>query len=167
MDKPNLKKMEEQFEILTECLAELEVEAQVVPADDTFMLPSLAVPLDTGVDGYERVMVINYVPLDASLDLIEYTDFIQIYMELPYDLSRVPDDALMTGLDALNRKLPVGQCFTLAPKPGQPYAKMAGMRCMFPSRKGEDVDESVFIETLLLFDLSGDAVAQEFAEWMS
>ena len=161
MDEEKLQEMERHLGLLKTYLEAEEVEAEVLPADDKFALPTLIAVINEDENDNQRVAIVNYVMLD---EIVDQTDFIQFYVELPLDCSAYADDVLHTTLNDLNRKLPVGFAFVVAPRPDMTFAKMVGLRYMFPFPKGSEISEGVFIDALFMFDMSCEAVVQRFAE---
>ncbi|MDR0469967.1 MAG: hypothetical protein LBH09_08345, partial [Peptococcaceae bacterium] len=101
----------------------------------------------------------NYVPLP---DVGEYADFLQIFVQLPYDLSGIERGELLSAIDELNQQLPLGHCMTVKPRPDLIYANTIGIRHMYAYPNGQKIDDGCLLEALMLFMLSCDMVELRF-----
>ena len=154
-----LEEMERKLCIIADFIEDDEAKCQVYPASADFDLPTLVlqVPVDEGET--PRTVLMNFVPLPEGG---EYTDFIQFYLEFPFDLSGRKEADLLKDVDKLNRQLPLGHIMTLAPRPDHKYKTMIGMRYMYALSKEREIDDGNLLEALMLFLLSSDGVEMEF-----
>ena len=154
-----LDEMERKLCVIADFMEDDEVTCDIIPASEEFDLPSLMIRLPEDDHGLPRILLMNYVPFPEAS---ESTDFIQFYIELPYDLSAYDEPSLYKAIDELNRQLPLGHCMTLSPRPDLPYEKMVSMRYIYALSNERELDEGNLLEALMLFLLSCDAVEMRF-----
>jgi hypothetical protein len=130
-----------------------------MPASDEFDLPSLVVELPDDDHGFPRDLVMNFIPLPEAG---EFTDFLQFYIELPYDLSGIEKNELLATIDDLNRQLPLGHCVTIKPRPDLKYPNSIGVRYICAFSNEREIDDGCLLEMLMLFMFSCDAVELRF-----
>ena len=150
-----LDEMERKLCVIADFIEDDEASCEVYPASEEFELPTLVLQPPHDENELPRTTMLNFVPLP---DGGEYTDFIQFYLEFPFDLSHYGEAELLRTVDELNRQLPLGHVMTLAPRPDQPDARRIGMRYMYALSNEREIDDGNLLEALMLFLLSSDAV---------
>ena len=158
-EKKILDEMERKLWVIVDIIEDDEVRCEMYPASEEYVLPTLVIHLPEDDHDLARLLLLNFVPIP---DAGEFTDFLQFYIEFPYDLSAYEEPELLKAIDELNRQLPLGHCMTLKPRPDQQYEKMIAMRYMYTLPNEEDIDDGVLLETLMLFMMSCDAVEMRF-----
>ena len=159
MEQDVLDEMERKLCFIADIVEDDEVECEVYTADAGFELPTLVIHLPDDLHDLPRILLMTFVPIP---EVGEFTDYIQFYLEFPYDLSDYEEIDLLRAIDGLNRQLPLGHASTLVPRKDQLYEKMASLRYMYAISNEQEIDEGNLLETLMLFLISCDAVEERF-----
>ena len=155
-----LEEMERKLCIIADFIEDDEARCEVYPASEEFELPTLVLQPPHDENETPRTTLLNFVPLPEGGD---FTDFIQFYLEFPFDLSRYGETELLRAIDELNRQIPLGHVMTLAPRPESSDKRMIGMRYMYALSNEREIDDGNLLEALMLFLLSSDAVEMRFS----
>jgi len=159
-DQEKLDEMERKLCVIADLIeGGNEDSCKIIPASEVFELPTLVVLLPDDEQDLPRIVMMNIVPM---LEVNEYTDFIQLYIEFPYDLSNYEEPELLSVINDLNRTIPLGHCITLKNRPDHKYEKMIGMRYMYAISNEREIDDGALIEMMILFQVSCDAVEMRF-----
>lgn len=161
MNNQTIDDMTGSLSAICDFLNEMEIDAELYPAGQQFPLPSLIIWADGPKEQGGQVIINNYVPIDANA---ESTNFMQFYIEFPIDLGGIGEADLLRELDLLNRALPMGHAMTVAPRPDMTFERMAGARYMFGVSDSEPIDGDVYLEMLMMFSLSCEAIRQKLDE---
>jgi hypothetical protein len=139
--------------------AEMGFTSQLVPG----VIPTLVVTMPSEEEAPELVMTINPLPLDEG---DAYTDYIQIYVEMPLDLDEFAELTFLRELDVINKKLPLGACVRIEPREDLAAEQMMGLRYVFTAEKDRLLAKETFEEMFLMVVLSCDGALQHFLDLM-
>ena len=139
----------QELEALSVYYGDMEISSRVIQASRMAPLPSLVAMLDQGEED-PWVLTNSFVPLDS--ETAEFTKYLQFYCEIPGSLEEVDRLTLLEGLSRLNQTLPYGTALLVEPRPELPL--MAAVRSVQGFPLNEPIDQGVFTEDAILFQLS-------------
>lgn len=147
--------MKEDLKVLSGYCENIGLQTVPIPRSLANPIPALAILLEDDEQGRVRMMTASFLPLDRKD--VEFTKYLQFYLELQNSLEGIDRVELLELLMWLNARLSVGCCVLREAEGDRP------MRVILRSSQGcplcEAVDVAVFTEKLLLFDNDCDAVS--------
>ncbi len=140
------------LEALSIYCEDMEIPSRIIQASRLAPLPSLIAMLDGGEEDSPWVLTNSFMPLDS--ETAEFTKFLQFYCELPGSLDGVDRLTLLEGVSRLNQTLPFGTALVVEPRPELELPRMAAVRTVQGFPLDRPVDQGVFTEDVLLFEMS-------------
>lgn len=125
--------------------------AGIVPASQETPLPSLVAKAEAE-DVTTLVLTNSFVPLDT--ESAEFTKYLQFYCELSGSLEEVDRGTLLECLNRLNQTLPFGAALLVEPRPELELPLMAAVRSVQGFHLESPIDQGVFTEDAILFQIS-------------
>lgn len=135
----------------------MHVESHIIPAAEATPMPTLAAMLQKDDRDRQRVIVHSFQPYER--EEAEYTKYLQFYAELPCELEGLAPETLLSFVCRVNQALPLGFCFPVPPRPALGLGQMIGVRSIQGFPITESIDQGVFTEDTILFNLSCELVS--------
>lgn len=142
------------FEELKEYYSDMGVSAKILMPTEETPMPTLAAVLPPDEQNRPRVLTHTFQPLEK--EDAEYTKFLQFYAELPVPLDKIPRASLLEALCGLSLYLPTGAPCLIPARDGLHLPQTAALRVLQGFPISESIDQGVFTEAALLFNLSCD-----------
>lgn len=130
--------------------------ARVLPSSQAAPMPSL-VAVAEAEDVDPLMLTHSFLPLDS--ESAEFTKYLQFYCELPGSLEKVDRLTLLECVNRLNQTLPYGTALLVEPRPELELPLMAAVRSVQGFQLELPIDQAVFTEDAILFQLSCHMVA--------
>lgn len=151
----NEEVMAQDFEALRSYYEAMEIKTQLIPATKALPLPTLiAVVTSEEEDEPPLVITHSFLPLDK--EEAEFTKYLQYYTELPNAVEELDRLTLLEALNRLNQTLPLSHVILLPPRPQFEKPVQVGVRYLQGYKIDEVIDQGVFTEDVILFELSCD-----------
>ena len=144
--------MLQDFETLSVYYEDMRIPSKTIKAGPANPLPTLVAMVDSPEEDKPWVFTHSFLPLDS--ETAEFTKFLQFYCELPGSLDGVDRLALLEGVSRLNQTLPFGTALVVEPRPELELPRMAAVRTVQGFPLDRPVDQGVFTEDVLLFEMS-------------
>lgn len=125
--------------------------ARILPASQETPLPSLVTVTETE-DVDPLMLTHSFLPLDS--ESAEFTKYLQFYCELAGSLEKVDRLTLLECVNRLNQTLPYGMALLVEPRPELELPLMAAVRSVQGFQLELPIDQAVFTEDAILFQLS-------------
>ena len=141
-----------QLESLRECAEDIGLGAEFLESAGEQNRPALTLRMPEDEDGAANEIVCSFLPLEE--DKVKFTNYLQLYMEIPGEIDDEMMPSLLVFMHQLNQIFAVGQCFfRFEDMDGsKAVASRVGVRYTLASPVGQDVDEGCFCESVLLLN---------------
>lgn len=149
--------MLQDFEALSIYYEDMKIPSKTVQASPAAPLPTLVAMVDSPEEGNPWVVTHSFMPLDR--ETAEFTKFLQFYCEVPGSLEKVDRLTLLEGLQRLNQVLPLGAAVLVEPRPELELPRMAAVRAVQGYPLDRPIDQGVFTEAMILFEMSCQVTA--------
>ena len=144
--------MLQDFETLSIYYEDMKIPSKTIQAGPTNPLPTLVAMVDSPEEDKPWIFTHSFMPLDS--ETAEFTKFLQFYCEVPGSLEGSDRLTLLEGISLLNQALPLGMVILVEPRPELELPRMAAVRTVQGFPLDRPVDQGVFTEDVLLFEMS-------------